>query len=286
MSAQEAKESWILLTQWYRSVCYKVEKIEKGYIYFRSPRLTNNGNALTDIDADYKYARVLPRYFLYNQKSSTAPYIRNGKIYLPGRTTLHQCTASRFLTVSGSNLKELSISGIEFFGNAGKDCLMKFYRCSIGSLSVSDCIFDSIRGDAVVVQFTKGGHLAGNVFRHCYRGCIEIGYEADDASVTGNRFEDIGLMSDNSPCIWNVASHTRIANNLFVDFSYCAVWSGIHYSESMSDKCSVVIENNEMYQTPAFRKAPSRMLMDSGAIYLAPGTGCPEQLYPRHRRSR
>ena len=36
----------------------------------------------------------------------------------------------------------------------------------------------------------------------------------------------------------------------------------------MSDRCSSVIEDNEIYQTPEFRKAPSRTLMDSGAIYL------------------
>lgn len=269
MSARDAGESWILLTQWYRSVCYKVEKVEGGYVYFRSPRLTDNGNALTDIDADYKYAKVLPRYFLYNQKSSKTPYVRDGRIHFPDRMTLHRCRASRFLTVSGSHLKELSVSGIEFFGNGGKDCLLKFYRSSLGTLSVSDCVFEGIRGDAVVIQFTRGVRLSGNVFRHCYRGCIEIGYESDDASVTGNRFEDIGLMSDNNPCIWNVASRTRIADNTFVDFTYCAIWSGIHFSESMSDKCSSVIENNEMYQTPAFRKAPSRTMLDSGAIYLA-----------------
>ena len=66
----------------------------------------------------------------------------------------------------------------------------------------------------------------------------------------------------------NQASGVRIARNRFVDFSYCAVLSGIHYTETMSDRCSSLIEDNEMYQTPEFRKSPSRTLMDSGAIYL------------------
>lgn len=268
LSAREAAATWIVLTQWYRSNCYKVEKIERGYVYFRSPNLTDDRNPLTDIDSDFKYGRVLPRYLLYNVKSGLTPYIRGGQLYLPGQANVHECEASRFLLVSGSAFKSLSIQGFTFLGNAAGESLMKFYRSRIGSFSITGCTFEGVRSDCLLFQFTPGCTISDNTFLHCYRNCIEIGFESDRTEVTDCLFQDTGLALDNSACVRNQASGIRIARNRFVDFSYCAVLSGIHYTETMSDRCSSVIEDNEMYQTPEFRKAPSRTLMDSGAIYL------------------
>ena len=269
LSAKDATSCRILLTQWYHSACYPVEKIEKGYVYFRSPKVTDDGSAVTDIDADYRYGHVLPRYILYNVKSDKVPYVRNGLVHLPGKMSLHECTASRVLTVSGCTLKSLTIRGLTFFGNAGDDCLMKLYRSRIGAISITGCTFEGIRGDCVVIQFTRGATLKDNLFRQCYRTCIDIGYESDRTTVSRCRFVDNGLALDNTGCIWNHASGTRITGNVFADFSYCAIGTGIHFSESISGKCSVLIEDNEIYQTAAFRKKPSRTLMDSGAIYVA-----------------
>lgn len=268
LSAREASDTWIVLTQWYRSNCYKVEKIERGYVYFRSPSLTDDRNPLTDIDADFKYGRVLPRYLLYNVKTGLTPYVRGGQLYLPGQISVHECEASRFLLVSGCAFKSLSIRGFTFLGNAAKDSLMKFYRSRIGSFSISGCTFEGMRSDCLLFQFTSGCTVSDNTFRHCYRNCIEIGFESDRTEVSDCLFQDTGLALDNSACVRNQASGVRIARNRFADFSYCAVLSGIHYTETMSDRCSSLIEDNEMYQTAEFRKAPSRTLMDSGAIYL------------------
>ncbi len=268
LSARGAADSWIVLTQWYRSNCYKVEKIERGFVYFRSPNLTDDRNPLTDIDADFKYGRVFPRYLLYNVKSDLTPYVRGGQLYIPGQVSVHECEASRFLLVSGCAFKSLSIRGFTFLGNAANDSLMKFYRSRIGSFSISGCTFEGVRSDCLLFQFTSGCTISENTFRHCYRNCIEIGFESDRTEVSECLFQDTGLALDNSACVRNQASGVRIARNRFVNFSYCAVLSGIHYTETMSDRCSSMIEDNEMYQTAEFRKSPSRTLMDSGAIYL------------------
>lgn len=268
LSARDAAACWIVLTQWYRSNCYKVEKIERGYVYFRCPDLTDDRNALTDVDSDYKYGRVLPRYQLYNRKSDRIPYVRGGKWHFPGPVLMHECEVSRFLLVSGCAFKSLSIHGLTFLGNAGNDSLMKFYRSHIGSFSIAGCTFEGLRGDGILLQFTEGCSISGNRFLHCYRNCIEIGFESDRTEVKDCLFRDTGLALDNSACVRNQASGVRIAGNRFIDFSYCAVLSGIHYTETMSDRCSAVIEDNELYQTADFRKAPSRTLMDSGTIYL------------------
>ena len=268
ISAADAAACWIVLTQWFRSNHYKVEKIEGGYIYFRCPNLTDDMSPLTDIDCDYKYCKAFPRYLLYNQKSDKVPYIRGGKWHMPGRLTIHECGSSRVLLVSGSTFKSFSIHGFSFLGNADGDSLMRFYRNKIGSFSITGCTFEGIRSDCLLIQFTGGCNISDNSFTHCYRNCVEIGFESDGTQVKDCRFIDTGLAIDNSACVRNQASNVTVSGNLFVDFTYCAVLSGIHYTETMSDKCSALIENNEMYHSEEFRKAPTRTLMDSGAIYL------------------
>lgn len=268
LSARDAADCWIILTQWYRSNCYKVDRIERGYVYFRSPKLTDDRHPLTDIDSDYKFGRVCPRYILYNRKTDGIPYVKGDKIYLPRSVDLHECEASRMLLVSGCSFKSLSITGFTFFGNAAGDSLLKFYRSRFGSFSITGCTFEGIRSDCILIQFTEGCTLSENRFLHCYRDCICIGFESDRTQVTNCLFEDTGLALDNTACVRNQATGARIIGNRFIDFTYCAVLSGIHYTEIMSDKCSSLIENNEMYHTAGFRKAPSRTLMDSGAIYL------------------
>ena len=268
ISAADAAACRIVLTQWFRSNCYKVEKIEDGYIYFRCPNLTDDMQPLTDIDCDYKYCKASPRYLLYNQKSDSTPYIRGGKWHMPGHMTIHECTASRVLLLSGSTLKSVSIHGFIFLGNADGDSLMRFYRDKIGSFSITGCTFEGVRSDCLLIQFTSGCMISDNRFCHCYRNCVEIGYESDGTTVKNCLFQDTGLALDNTACVRNQASGALIAGNRFIDFSYSAVLSGIHYTETMSDKCSAVIEDNEMYHSAEFRKAPTRTLMDSGAIYL------------------
>ena len=253
----QADAAWIVLTQWFRGVLYKVLKIEKGYVYFQCDHPVSQENAYYDLDGDYHFGKRYPRYILYN-----------GRMSLPKKGTVHECAASRFLLVSGSSFKRISVSGINFFGNGGGDILFYLYRSSADGFDIRNCVFDSIRSDAVVAYFTKNLTFSDNELLHLYRNGVVVGFESDRAAIIGNRFCDVGLLLDNSACVRNQASETRIADNTFVDFSYCAISSGIHYTETMSGKCTSLIEGNEIYQTDAFRKKPSRTLMDSGAIYV------------------
>lgn len=250
LSSAKAHGKKLILTQWYTSGVYDLLKIERNYLYFKADRVTSDGNPQFDPDSDYKYGRVLPRYVLADVSA------------LP--EGLHRGTASRFLTVSASNLKAFSLSGGHFIGNGGKDCLIQFYRCTADSISVSQCRFDHIHGPVVQTQYSSHLRFHGNRVSHCWRSGVTIDYFSSDAVVADNSFEQTGELMMQDFAVLARGSDFDIRNNLFCDFAYSAVGVGTHYRESIPASSSGFVRDNELYCSDGF----NRGLMDSGAIYV------------------
>ena len=246
---KKAGDLYLVLTQWFTSQVYKVERIERGYIYFRSEKLTSDGSPWTDPDSDYRYGKVLPRYVLL-RPSSAPSGVRRG-------------TASRFLTVSGSRFKGFSQKGARFVGNGGKDCLIQFYAVEAEHLELSGCQFEHQHGNAVQVQHTGGFHFLNNQLSGLWRTGIIVDYFSPRAVLSGNRFDDTGLLMMQDFCIVARGSDFLIADNVFRDFTFSAIGIGTHYREKIPASSSGIVEKNELYCTNGF----NRYLMDSGAIY-------------------
>lgn len=250
VSSKKVDDMYLVLTQWYTSQVYEVERIDRGYIYFRSDKaITSDGSPWSDPDSDYHYGRVLPRYVLL--KPSMA---------LSG---LHRGTASRFMTVSGSHLRTLSITGAHFIGNGGKDCLIQFYRVKADSIAVIRCQFEYLHGNAVQVQYSGRFYFLENRLSRLWRNGVIVDYYSPGAVISDNRFEDTGLLMMQDFCIIVRGSDFQINDNMFCNFTYGAIGIGTHYRESIPASSSGVVERNELYCTDGF----SRYLMDSGAIY-------------------
>ena len=246
----KAGDLYLVLTQWFTSQVYPVEKIQRGDIYFRSEKLTSDGNAWTDPDSDYRYGKVLPRYVLYRP--------------LPASSGMHRGTSSRFLTVSGSKLKAFSLQGARFVGNGGKDCLIQFYAVESEGIELAGCQFEHMHGNAVQVQHTARFRFRNNRLSGLWRTGIIVDYFSPEAVIADNRFEDTGLLMMQDFCIIARGSDFRISGNEFRDFTYSALGIGTHYREKIPASSSGVVERNEFHCTEGF----NRYLMDSGAIYL------------------
>ena len=246
---RKAGDLSLVLTQWYTSQVYKVERISRGYIFFRSGKVTSDGSPWSDPDSDYKYGKVLPRYVLLCP--SSAP------------DGLHRGTASRFLTVSGSRLKRFSLEGARFVGNGGEDCLIQFYGVGAEEIDLSGCQFEHQHGNAVQVQRTDGFHFRNNQLSGLWRTGVVLDYYSSGAVITDNRFDDTGLLMMQDFCIIARGSDFLISGNEFSDFTYGAIGIGTHFREPIPPSSSGVVERNELYCTEGFR----RYLMDSGAIY-------------------
>ena len=141
---------YIILSQWYRGMVYPVEKIEKGYLYFRSGKVTSDRNAETDPDADYKVMKELPHYILYNHPNGGLDLSMTEKEILgKGTRRLHQSEATNFLTVSNSQLGSFTLQGATFVTNHAGSCLIHFDGVSSTETAIRDCRFAGIRSGSI-----------------------------------------------------------------------------------------------------------------------------------------
>lgn len=263
LSEKEASDAYIILTQWYVGAVYKVKMIKSGWLFFYADR-----KYPTKMYEEMRYGRCLPRYILYNRSSGEHPSVASGRLSAPEDDVIHRCEHSSFLYMAGSEVKSLRMEGFRFLGNRASEYLLRFDNVKADSLTVSGCRFEGIRSDVVRVYATDHFRFRDNVMAHCYLRGIYSDFRTRDIEVRNNRFVDHGLMLSTGPAVYCQSQGFVIADNLFEDFSYCAIGLGTHFTESEEPYTAGIVENNEICQTAAFRRKPMRSLIDSGAIYV------------------
>lgn len=245
---EQAKDLWVHLTQWFIAPFYPVVEIRNGWLYFRKDREYETG-----IWAELRYGRCLPRYILCDK---------------PERNDLHACTVSRFLTVSDTRLKGLSMENLRFLGNGEGKSLICFDRFQADSVLVSDCSFSHIRSHAIQVSYTDHVCIKDCLFSGNYQSCIRVMEGSRNANIQKNRFIGNGRMMTNVPLVFCRGVDYRIQDNYFEDFSYSAIGLGIHFTEEDIYGTSGIVERNEICQSEQFRSGVFRSLVDAGAIYI------------------
>lgn len=270
LPAASCRGVYILLSQWYRGIVYPVEKIESGYLYFRSEKVTSDRNAETDPDSDYKFGGELPHYILYNHPKGGQDLHRT-ETELVGKSvrTIHQSEATNFLTITQCMLGSFALRDARFVANlGGGGSLILFDGVYSTETAVSNCVFDGIRSDVVRVYKSTNFLFCDNTVTRSYRRSIYLEYFSSGSEIRNNRFTDTGYMMDHDFCIDGQGSGMWIHHNVFENFSYAAIGVGSFYQVRIPACASGVIEENELYCTQAFLKRPARLLMDSGAIYV------------------
>ena len=268
LPAASAVGVYIILSQWYRGIVYPVERIESGYLYFRAEKWTDDRNAATDPDSDYKFLKELPHYILYNHPKGGLDLYRTATEVVGNRSrTLHQSVNTTFLTVHNCVFGAFSLEGGKFVANRAGDCLIHFDIVNSTETAVRNCTFDGIRSDIVRVHRSTNFLFADNVVTRSYRRCLYLDYFTVGAEIRNNRFADTGWMMDNQFAVESKAGGMWIHDNVFENFSYGAIGVGSFYMDRIPASASGIVENNEIYCTQAFLKRPARLLMDSGAIY-------------------
>lgn len=263
LSEADAKDTYVILSQWYVGAVYKVKEIRRGRLYFYAvPRYG------TKLYEELRYGRCRPRYILYNQRSNRHPSVVGGVLSSPSDEYLHRCEASRFLSLESARLKSFRMEGIRFLGNRDGEDLIRLDKTVADSIVLTQCVFEGIRSDAVRIIGTGHVRIQGCHFEKCYRKGVFADYRSEDVRIVSNRFHDHGLALSTAPAVHCQCRGFLISDNLFEDFSYSAIGLGTHYMESDRPYAEGIVERNEICQTEAFRKPPMRVLVDSGAIYV------------------
>ena len=263
LTEEEARDTYLLLTQWYVGAVYKVRNIKNGWLYFYADRKYG-----TKLHEELRYGRCHPRYVLYNQRSDEHPVLIAGQLSAPADDVLHRCEHSNFVRMAASEIKSFRMEGFRFLGNRASEFLLRFDNVKADSLVVTDCRFEGIRSDVIRVYATDHFRFRNNVLEHCYLRGFYSDFRSHDIEVRNNRFIDHGLMLSTAPAVYVQSQGFVIADNYFQDFSYSAIGLGTHFTESDQPYTWGVVENNEICQTEAFRRKPMRTLVDSGSIYV------------------
>lgn len=261
----------ILLTEWFKSVTYDVAKVEKGYLYFIASDLSYNDYYKSEsINIDFVF-NAPTRYMVFNSVCDEVPYVRKSKVTLPsGVKSIHECTAALFLQVEKSNLKALSVEGLNFVGNSDYAPLFNLRNSTVGKTIVTGCSFKYIKGKTIGALNYNHLSFVGNVFASCYGDCISTDNKCADVLIQNNEFYDNGLNRLQHNCVFCQGENFRVVDNVFRNFTSTAVRAGVHYQASHSCPVKGVIEGNEIYYDADYLANVWRYtLIDTGAIYLA-----------------
>ena len=246
MSEEEAKDIYIVLSQWFQGKIYKVLKISNGWMYFLREDKTG-----TRMHTELRFGRCLPRYIICRP---------------PERDDVYVCSASSFLSVKNSELGGVSFRGIKFLGNSDRDILIHFKSSKADSVVVEKCLFEGIRSNVLVFNDSGNLRYRDNRMVRCYRSGIVCDEESDNCQVTGSTFSCNGWMMVHNFNVQMQGSGFLVKNNVFEDFTYIGIGVGSHYTSDF-ERAQGVIYENELFTTEKFQQGAPRMLIDAGAIY-------------------
>ena len=263
---------YVSITQWYQNKTYKVTTIDQRGIFFIADDLKAVRKSWGEgwsVNYDYIYGKQNPRFRLCNYSGGNeSVHVSNG--YIDGHfDTIHECKASRFLMLDHANFSSFSIRGIRFIGNKGDSQLMRIRYSTKGTVHISDCTFESIRGSVLYADGSHNIEFAQNKIVDCYDYGVRVANGCANIRITNNLFENSGRNMKNTFCITSAAKDYYIAHNSFKNFGYGAIGVGVWHGSEKKYVSSGIIEHNEMwYTSDYFLNKEKHTIMDSGAIYL------------------
>lgn len=266
--------SKIQLTESYTTNLYDIHHFDKEYVYFFANNLKYDSIfKCYNVNHDYGSSKHqwLPRYRLFNTSCSSLS-INNGIINLPnGYGSIHECLNGKFLAVANSTFKSISIDGISFLGNAGKngDGLIYLYKVSSESVSIDHCKFRYIKNYLLRVCGSSNVSFNNNKVDNCWYNCVISTNESLNTNVIGNEFTNNGQRMMQHCCVDCQGEDFYIADNVFKNFPYSAINVGYYFQYKKVRPSRGVVENNIIYYSKKYMKNFTKnTLMDSGAIYV------------------
>lgn len=259
---QEAVDNaYIYLTEWYRGRTYKIVKTEGKSIYFYVDDLKQR-RFLYNVNLDFTFSLQFPRYRLIHCGLSEP---EDGALC---------STATSFLVVDHSQLGGLTCSDITFIGNRydekRPEAGLITYDHSVSPGGFSHCFFEGVRSDCFLFFSTNGVVVEDCTFQGNYRHCLKTEQDCADIRFCRNSVKDSGLCGDNVYAVFCTGTDFLVQDNEIADFGYGGIYTGLYYATDKNHRISGLVSRNELFQTPAyFASAPDRLLMDSGAIYIA-----------------
>lgn len=270
----DCNNAYILITHWFKSSIYKINKIDSRYIYFTADDLKASSYGGYNVNDDYNYGKKNIRYKLCNVESGyDCLRIIDGKVHLPnGITSVWEGKTHNFLTLQNCKFSSVEIKGIQFHGNAFAESRPAIYikNTACKRIRIHKCGFYGMRGSVISVLASSNVNIDNNHFEDGYYYGIWSNNESANTVVKKNTFKSMGKRMHNTPCVNCLGTDYRVSDNVFLNFGYGGIRTGIWYKNKMKQPCAGVIENNDLsYSQDYIDHIDNYGIMDGGAIYLA-----------------
>lgn len=270
----DCSDAYILITQWFRTHCYKITKVSGNYIYFIAKTLAPGYKKVGyNINNDYHFAKQYPRYKLCNlDTGEDVLKIVNGTVKLPSSvTSVREGTIDRYITINNCKFRRLEIDHLIFNGNSNENNTeaISIRNTSCEILLIQNCVFNGFRSNVIAVSSSPNIHVENNSFQDCYANGISSDNGCAKTVIQSNTFTSMGKGMDNTFCVVCRGTEFKICNNTFTDFGYGGIGAGVHFKTKKVYECTGSVERNVLsYSQNYISDKANYTIMDSGAIYL------------------
>lgn len=270
----DVSNGFILIPHWYQSSVYKINKIDRQYIYFTADDLKESRYGGYNVNDDYGYGQKGIRYKLCNvETGDDCLRIINGKIHLPnGINSVREGTAHNYIGIRNCKLSSVEISGFSFWGNAFAESYsaIQINNSECKEIKVQKCNFYGMRGNVIAISSSPNVSVAFCRFMDCYCNGVKSNNESAGTVVNNNLFNSMGKRMNNTLCVECRGMDYHVFDNVFYNFGYGGVAAGFWFKAKMKSPSSGIIENNEMSCDQNYlNNIDNYGIMDGGAIYLA-----------------
>jgi hypothetical protein len=270
----DISNAYILITHWFHSSIYKIDKIDGKYIYFTADDLKTSSYGGYNMNDDYNYGKKDIRYKLCNVVTSDdCISVVDGKVHLPdGVTSVREGKTHNFMTLKNCRFSSVEIMGIEFRGGAflQSDPAVIIKKTECESIRIHKCSFYGMRGNVISITASPNVKVDNCRFEDCYQYAVMANNESANTVVEKNRFTSMGKRMDNTYCVRCQGTNHRVSDNVFIDFGYGGIFTGVSYRSTMKQPSVGVIENNDLSFTKDYLDHIDNYgIMDGGAIVIA-----------------
>lgn len=246
---------YVRITTCYKSYCYPIAKIHKGYVYFDAGEMCRyTKESMMGVNADYAFGRKYPRYQLFG--------------FDIDKQSLHSTEATYCIVLSNTSFKSFSIWGINVRDIGGDGCFIALKNAVAKAHVFRNTSFDNMVGGVCWSINSNNIKFVGCCFQNLYNGAITIENDCKGAIVEKCVFKNCGIGNMNSRCIEVRNEDFTICNNKFENFGYGAIGVGLWYGGKKKRAITGVVENNEIFYSGKYlEQAELHNLQDGGAIY-------------------
>ena len=270
-----SKDSKIRIPHWYYSAQYPIYEISKeGEVTFGSK--TDKGfdvdyRGRFVLDYDYSVAGEPIRYQCFNVQNNEVPYCIDKTLYFPKKyVSLYDCLSGCFILMASTSLRQFSVSDLKCMGARGGGHYINLSSVRADRIAFSKCYFMGLKSTVLMINKTDNVSFYDNVIEHCFAQGVYSTSGSKNTVVYRCIFSNNGENMIQHSCVYCVGENYHIFENRICDFTYAAIFVGLHFSITKNGPSCGIIENNEIFYTKEFFDDYwKHTLADGGAIYIS-----------------